>query len=110
MGVNTGLPMEFEWMPSTDQDVYPSSFNPKINLGGVNVDDPSPSEPGLDPLVVDLIKEQGPILIDTQSGKYTFTYEERKETHSEPHSLNGTYSATQNLISVRKVHDLEDLE
>lgn len=102
----TGKPVQFERKLSTYQgSTYSGRFKPEIYLGGVNLTDPAPEEPGLSKIILEFVKERNPVLVNTKFGKYVFIYEERDA--SGPEQGGGTYEATEHLISVRKVYELE---
>lgn len=92
----TGKPIQYKWIPE-------ERFEPEIYLGGVNLIDPTPQEPGLAKVVIDRIKK-APIFVDTSFGAYVFSYEERDA--SGPEQGGGTNYATRHLISVKKVSKL----
>ncbi|GEM_PF-2324173 len=96
----TGKPTEYKWKPSKDN----SHFQPEINLGGENLMDPEPTEPGLESKVVELIKAN-PVVVDTKLGKYVFYYEERDASGTEQGG--GIFNATQYRILVKKVKELK---
>jgi hypothetical protein len=96
----TGKPIEYEWRSSEDH----GHFKPEIYLGGDNLIDPEPTEPGLAKKVVEKIEQIGPIVVNTQFGKYVFSYEERDVSSTEQGG--DIYFATKNSISIRKIEEL----
>lgn len=101
----TGKPIEFKWQESTYNGTsYPAKFEPSIYLGGPGMIDPSDKDVGLESDVINHIKKEGPLLIDTKFGKYVFKFEKRDASGTEQGG--GTYHATNYFISVHKVKEL----
>lgn len=99
----TGQPLTYSWRASATR------FKPQVYLGGKNLRTPDPNdtnEPGLAKIVSEFVKEKGPVLVNTNLGKYVFIYEERDASGSEQGGY--TYEATERTISVRKVYELKE--
>jgi hypothetical protein len=95
----TGKPLEFEWRPDEES----GKFSYEINLGGGCLIDPVNTELGLSDGIVKRIKEHGPYLVNTQSGKYVFRYAENTTPSDKSKSVN----VTRKYIAVEKVKEVK---